>query len=146
MAIPIILHIAGGGFWAGINLCTNNLLLRISQQEYRASYISTFNIIGGLGSALGPIVAGYVLKSIESLDLCFLSWHLFPIQFLFMASTFLRLLSFQLFRFVSEPKEVPVGQMVRILRSVRGMNLTNGFNYLLHPFVEIVGMNKKKKF
>ncbi len=58
MVIPITLHIVGGDFWAGINICMNNLLLRISQQEHRVLYISGFNSIGGLGLALGPIVAG----------------------------------------------------------------------------------------
>jgi hypothetical protein len=132
VAIPIILHIVGGGFWAGINLCMNNLLLKISPQEHRASYISAFNITGGLGSAAGPILAGFVLKSIGSLDLHLLSWHLFPIQVIFMASTLFRLLSFQLFKFVNEPEEVTVGQMARILRSVRGLNIATGFNYLLY--------------
>jgi hypothetical protein len=137
VVIPITLHIVGGGFWAGINLCMNNLLLKISPQEQRASYISAFNITGGLGSALGPIVAGYVLKSIGSLDLHFLSWHLFPVQVIFMASTLFRLMSFQLFKFVHEPEALTVGQMVRILRSVRGLTMANGFNSLLHPFIEI---------
>jgi MFS family permease len=135
--IPITLQIVGGGFWAGINLCMNNLLLKISPQEHRASYISAFHIVGGLGSALGPIVAGYVLNSLGSLNLHFLSWHLFPVQVIFMTSTLFRLLSFQLFKFVNEPEEVTVGQMVRILRSVRGLAISNGFNSLLHPFIEI---------
>jgi len=137
VVIPIILQIVGGWFWAGINLCTNNLLLKISQQENRASYISAFYIVGGLGSALGPIVAGYVLKSIGPLDLHLLSWHPFPIQVIFMASTLFRLMSFQLFKFVHEPEALTVGQMVRILRSVRGLTMANGFNFLLHPFIEI---------
>ncbi len=137
VVIPVILQIVGGGFWAGINLCTNNLLLKISPQENRASYISVFYIVGGLGSAIGPIVAGYVLKSIGPLDLHLLSWHLFPIHLIFIASTLFRLLSFQLFKFVDEPEALTVGQMVRILRSVRGLTMANGFNSLLHPFIEI---------
>ena len=137
--IPIILHIVGGGFWAGINLCMNNLLLKISRQENRASYISAFNIMGGLGSAGGPILAGFVLKSVGDVDLSLFSWNLLPIQLIFITSTFFRLLSFRFFKYVHEPEEVPVGQMIRILRGVRGLNMANGFNYLLHPFVEIRG-------
>jgi len=145
VVIPIILQIVGGWFWAGINLCTNNLLLKISPQEHRASYISAFYIVGGLGSALGPIVAGYVLKSIGPLDLHFLSWHPFPIQVIFIASTLFRLASFQLFKFVHEPEALTVGQMVRILRSVRGLTVVNGFNHLLHPFIEIKSKNYESK-
>jgi hypothetical protein len=139
VVIPITLHIVGGGFWAGINLCTNNLLLEISPQEHRASYLSAFYVTGGLGSAIGPIVAGYILKSIGPLDLHILSWHLFPVQVIFMASTLFRFLSFQLFKFVHEPEALTVGQMVRILRSVRGLNAANGFSHPLHPFIEMKG-------
>ena len=43
----------------------------------------------------------------------------------------------QILRVVREPEEATVGQVFRILRSVRGLNITSGFNALLHPFVEI---------
>jgi hypothetical protein len=60
-----------------------------------------------------------------------------------MASILFRLLSFQLLKFVNEPEWIHVGQMVRILGGIRRMNLTNGFNYLLQPFVEIAGQERK---
>ena len=60
-----------------------------------------------------------------------------PLQIVFLASTQLRLSSIQLFKWVHEPEEATVGELVRVLRSVRGMNVATGFNYLLHPFVEI---------
>jgi MFS family permease len=141
--IPIMLHIVGGGFWAGINLCMNNLLLKISPKENRASYISAFSIMGGLGSAVGAILAGFVLKSLSDVEPSLFSWKLLPIQLIFITSTLFRLLSFRFFKYVHEPEEVPVGQMIRILRSVRGLNMANGFNYLLHPFVEIAGQERK---
>lgn len=55
----------------------------------------------------------------------------------FLISTPLRMLSWQFFIYVHKPEEVAVGQMVRILRSVRGLNMATGFNYLLHPFIEV---------
>ncbi|MFH1625849.1 MAG: MFS transporter [Pseudomonadota bacterium] len=134
--IPIFLHLVGGGFWAGINLCMNNLLLRISPQENRAFFLSTYNFIGGLGAATGPILAGLTLKSVSNLDLQLFSWQILPLHLVFVGSTLFRLLSFQLFRYVREPEEVTVGEMVRVLRGVRGLNVANGFNYLLHPFIE----------
>ena len=143
--MPIILHIAGGGFWAGINLCMNNLVLNISPRENRAAYISAYNITGGIGSALGPITAGFILKSIGEFDLHLLSWSLFPLQVIFITSTLFRLLSFRLFKYINEPEEVAVWQMVRILRAVRGLNMTNGFNFLLHPFIEISGREGKER-
>ncbi len=136
VVIPIMLHLAGGGFWAGINLCMNNLLLKISPQENKASFLSIYNIMGGIGAATGPIAGGLVLKYISELNLRLFSVTLLPLQALFITSTLLRLLSFQLFKYVHEPEEVTVGQMVRILRSVRGLNMANGFNFLLHPFIQ----------
>ncbi len=42
--MPILLSIVGSGFWAGINLCTNNLLLRISLQEYKELFLSIYHM------------------------------------------------------------------------------------------------------
>lgn len=135
--LPALLHLLGGGFWAGINLCMNNLLLRISPQENKAWYLSAYNILGGLGAAIGPVLAGLLLKVIGRMDFRLLSWNLVPLHFIFIISTVLRLLSFQTLRYVSEGGEVPAAQIVRVLRSVRGLSMVNGFNYLLHPFIEI---------
>jgi MFS family permease len=134
--MPIFLHLIGGGFWAGINLCMNNLLLRISPQEGKAWFLSIYNIVGGLGAATGPVLSGFVIISLGHLDLRVFSWNLVPIQAVFIASSLFRLLSFQIFKYINEPEEVSVGQMVRILRSVRGLNMAAGFNSLLHPFIE----------
>lgn len=136
IVMPILLHFIGGGFWAGINLCMNNLLLRISSRQDKSLFLSTYNIVGGLGAAIGPIVAGLTIKAMPSLDLHLLSWKLLPLHVIFITSTLLRLLSLHFLKYVHEPQEITVGQMVRILRSVRGLNMTNGFNYLLHPFIE----------
>ena len=136
IVLPVILHVVGGGFWAGITLCMNNLLLNISPQENRPLFFSAFGIAGGIGAATAPILAGLLLKSISGLDLHLFSWNLFPVYVIFIISTLLRLLSFRFFKDVHEPEELTVGQMVRILRSVRGLNMANGFSYLLHPFIQ----------
>jgi MFS family permease len=135
--MPVILHIVGGGFWAGINLCLNNLLLSISQKENRTFFLSTYNIMGGLGAATGPILAGFFLNAMGDLNLRFFTWHVIPLQFIFLASTLFRMLSFQIFKRIHEPEEIGIGEAIRIIRSVRGLNLSNGFSSLLHPFIAI---------
>jgi len=40
-------------------------------------------------------------------------------------------------KFLHEPEEHPVKEVIRIIRNMRGMNITNGFNDLLHPFMAI---------
>jgi MFS family permease len=141
--IPIALHIMGGAFWAGINLCTSNILLRISPQKERPSFIAIYSIMAGLGSAIGPILSGFTLSFLNEFGLSLFSWKVLPIQIIFIGSSLFRLLSLQLFKYVHEPEEMRFGQMVRILRSVRGLNVANGYNYLLHPFVEISGTRRE---
>jgi MFS family permease len=142
IVLPIIFNLIGGGFWAGINLCMNNLLLEISPKENRAIFLSMYNIVGGLGAAAGPIIAGLLLISMNG-HVNLWRWEALPIQIIFLISTVLRLLSYQLFKYVHEPEEVEPGQVVRILWSVRGLNVATGFSYLLHPFVEIARNNRK---
>ena len=138
---PLILHILGGGFWAGINLCISNLVIRISPRENRPLFLSTFSVFTGLGAAVAPILAGLAIRSMGELDLRLLSWQILPLHVIFIVSTMFRMLSLQFFTYVREPEEVAVGEMFRILRSVRGLNVASGFSYLIHPFVEIVRKN-----
>ena len=143
LVMPVILQVIGGGFWAGINLCTSNLLLRISPQENRPFFLSAYNIVAGVGAALGPIAGGLAAKYLADLELEFVGVKMVPLQVVFVTSTILRFLTFQLFRYVHEPEETTVGQLIRVLRNVRGLNVATGFNYLLHPFVEIMGEEEK---
>ncbi len=142
IVLPIVFNVIGGGFWAGINLCMNNLLLEISPKENRALFLSMYNIVGGLGAAASPIIAGLLLTSMNG-HVSLWRWEALPIQVIFLISTVLRFLSYQLFKYVREPEEVEPGQVVRIIWSVRGLNVATGFSYLLHPFVEIARNNRK---
>jgi MFS family permease len=135
--MPVILHILGGTFWAGIQLCTNNLVLRISPRQHRPLYISAYNITAGVGATVAPVLAGLAVKTLSAADLSFLPAGVLPLHLVFLASTILRLGSLQLVRKFHEPQEVSIGQLIRILRNVRGLNTTNGFHPVLHPFVPV---------
>jgi hypothetical protein len=136
VVIPILINVVAGTFWAGINLCTNNLLLRISPQENKSSFLSLYNTAAGLASTAGPILAGFLLKTMGDAPLSILWLHVLPVQIVFVGSTTLRFLSLRFIRHVHEPDEVAVGQLVRVLRSVRGLNVASGFSGVLHPFIE----------
>ena len=136
VVMPVFLHLVGGSFWAGINLCMNNFLLGIAPRKNRGLYISFHNIAGGVGASIGPILAGFIVTSLIPEGLRFFSWSLLPLQIIFLTSTVLRCLSLQIFKYVREPEEITAGQMVRTIRSVRGLNVSNGFNNLLHPVLE----------
>ncbi len=137
VVIPILINIIGGGFWAGINLCMVNLLLRISPKENKAMFLSVHNIAAGIGAAAAPVIAGLALRHMGGEPFHVFSWKLLPIQLVFVSSTLMRLLTLQFFRFIREPEEVAVGKLVRVLRNIRVLNIASGFNYLLHPFIEL---------
>ena len=142
LVLPVLLHVLGGAFWAGIHLCTNNLVLRITPRKERTICISLHNIIAGVGATMAPIAAGLAINILDTADMHLLHPAITPLRLVFLASTVLRLFSLQLLKFVQEPEEVTVGQLIRILRNVRGLNNTNGFQSLLHPFVEAPAADK----
>ena len=135
--MPVCLHFLGGGFWAGIQLCTNNLVLRIAPRPHRPLYISAYNITAGIGATVAPVLAGLALKTLSAMDHSFLPSGVLPLHLIFLASTVFRLASLQLIRKFHEPQEVTIGQLIRVLRNVRGLNTTNGFHPVLHPFVPV---------
>lgn len=137
----IFLHVLAGFFWAGINLCTSNLLLRISYREYKSVYISFYNAVSGVTAAVAPILGGMVALYTSQWGLKIFFVELKHLHFIFIISFLLRFLSITYFKNIKEPEEVPVSKMIRVLRSIRGLNTLMGFNHLHHSFIEA-----KKKF
>ncbi len=112
--LPILLQLTSGGFWAGVNLCTHNLLLRLSPRESKVWYLSAHNITVGLGAAAAPILAGLFLSLLENGRPNFLPDGLIPMHLVFYASTLMRLASLQYFRYVHEPQETSVRTMIAL--------------------------------
>jgi MFS family permease len=137
VVVPVLINIVAGGFWAGINLCTNNLLLRISPQQNKGSYLSLYNVAVGIGAAASPILAGALVTYLNDIDFTVMSWKPLPLHMVFLISTAFRLVSLHLFSRIREPEEIAVGEMVRILKGIRGLNIASGFSYVLHPFIEL---------
>ena len=82
------------------------------------------------------MVTGLAVDVLGRVELDLLHPAITPLRVAFLVSSAMRLLSLQFLKAVHEPDEVPVGQLIRVLRNVRGLNTTNGFHALLHPFVE----------
>ena len=135
--IPIMLHIIGGGFWAGINLCMNNLLFGIAPRENKPFFMAAYNIAGGFGAAISPIIAGLILNRLDGVSFQIAQINLVPLQLVFITSTVFRLLSSRLLLArIKETEAVEPIQVIRIIRNIRTLNIASGFNHLLHPFVE----------
>lgn len=125
------LHLEGGLFWAGIRLCTGNLVLKLAPASSRSIYFSTFNAVAGLMAVIAPILGGFALKFLPSLlKGLHLGWN--PFLMLFFVSSPLRLASLPLLTKVSEPRERSVWQAVRVIRNVRAFTTTMGFNLVYH--------------
>ena len=127
----VLLHIQGGLFWAGIRLCTGNLVLKISPTTNRSIYFSVFNAVAGLTAVVAPILGGVALKHLpELLHLYSFAWS--PFLVLFFISSTLRLAALPLLAKVTEPRERSVWQAVQVIRNVRAFTTTMGFNAIYH--------------
>ena len=127
----VLVHVQGGLFWAGIRLCTGNLVLKISPLSHRSIYFSTFNAVAGLTAVIAPILGGIALKRLPRiLQAHDLSWS--PFLILFFVSATLRLLALPLLLRVREPRERSVWQAVQLIRNVRAFTTTMGFNLNYH--------------
>jgi MFS family permease len=126
-----LLHLQGGLCWAGVRLCTGNLVLKISPLTSRSIYFSTFNAVAGLMAVVAPILGGFALKHLPDLlgDLE-LPWS--PFLILFFVSSTLRLVSLPLLIKVNEPREHSVWHAVQVIRNVRAFTTTMGFNLNYH--------------
>jgi MFS family permease len=126
-----LLHMQGGFFWAGIRLCTNNLLLKISPSAHRSIFLSTFNLVSGLTAVISPILGGLAAQHLPTL-LSTAEVSLSPLKVLFLVSFLLRLPSLALLARVVEPQERSLWQAVPVIRNVRAFTTTMGFNPLYH--------------
>lgn len=127
----VLLHLQGGLFWAGIRLCTGNLVLKISPTTSRSIYFSVFNAVAGLTAVVAPILGGFALKHLpDLLRIYSLAWS--PFLVLFFVSSTLRLASLPFLAKVAEPRERSVWQAVQVIRNVRAFTTTMGFNFVYH--------------
>lgn len=62
LAIP--LNFWAGFMWGGYNLAAFNLLLDITPEDSRATFIGIFNTLLGVASAIGPLTAGFLAELI----------------------------------------------------------------------------------
>lgn len=58
-----LLHLLGGGTWAAIDLCNNNLQMGIAPVRHQAHYFAIAGAIAGLSGALGTTVGGLLAET-----------------------------------------------------------------------------------
>jgi MFS family permease len=130
--IIIILQLYGGLFWSGLNLNNNNLLLKLAPKENNSIYLATFAALTGLATAVAPVLGGFLANELRGTTLNLGYVKIYDLLFLFLISGFLRLVSRIFLQKVTEPKEKPVGRMIRALGRLGTLNVTKGFEPLLN--------------
>ncbi|MBD2256704.1 MFS transporter [Pseudanabaena sp. FACHB-2040] len=58
-----LLHMLGGGTWAAIDLCNNNLQMGIAPMRHHASYFAIAAAIAGVSGALGTTAGGFLAET-----------------------------------------------------------------------------------
>lgn len=135
--IPL-LHLLGGFFWAGYNLCSVNLVFRMVPAFGNSIYFALWNTFNGAAAGLGALTGGIIVKN----------WHLVgpslslpdgsEYKVIFLISGMLRLLSgiaLSGLRKVQEPQSADVFKVVRVLSNVRSWASMMGFHPTLHYYL-----------
>ncbi|MCY7321963.1 MAG: MFS transporter, partial [Phormidesmis sp. CAN_BIN36] len=100
-----LLHIVGGGTWAAIDLCNNNIQLGIASVKHQAAYFAVAAAIAGVSGALGTTAGGYLAQ--------FADYGGIP--GLFALSSAVRLVALLPLVFVQEDRGQSIGQMIKSL-------------------------------
>jgi MFS family permease len=139
-------HLLAGFCWAGINLTSVNLLLKLAKKEEQAVYFGVHAFVCSLFIALGPLAGGVLSEHFSHLDLRLGGLHIYHLHFVFIFSTFLRYGSLILLRWVHEPKGVPVFVMIKALSNIKRLSTLMGLQPLIHPsLIRSIKMRKSKK-
>lgn len=140
--IPM-LHITGGFFWAGYNLCAANLVYRMAPSRGNAAFFASWSISIGVAAGLGALTGGLMTKNVdwlmESVFVTLDSGY----KFIFLFSALLRVFPLLLARSIREEQGIPLRHAVRVLRNVRTWPTMMGFNHVLHFFLPATGNQNK---
>lgn len=135
VGIPL-LHITGGFFWAGYNLCSVNLVFQLAPKERNAAFFATWAACNGIAAGAGTILGGLLVKLLAAAANRY-DFALPGIEFklIFVLSGALRIISLLFLRQFKEPRSLPTVKAIRILRNVRSWATMMGFHPVLHYFL-----------
>ncbi|MDZ7360537.1 MAG: MFS transporter [candidate division KSB1 bacterium] len=120
--IPV-LHIAGGFFWAGYNLCSVNILFRLSPQSRNSVYFGAWAACNGLAAGISSLLGGTLGRwaAHHQMDFVLFSWS--GLKIVFFVTGALRLIAIFLLRPIQEPAGMRTLHAIRVLRSVKSRAL-----------------------
>jgi MFS family permease len=132
--IPL-LHLVGGFSWAGYNLCSVNLVLRIAPKEGNSVYFATWNTVNGISAGLGAVCGGIVSSLLHHFHYALPFYFQSELKYIFLLSALLRLISLLGVRQIQEYPGSSVRRAIRVLRSIRSWTTMMGYHPALHFFI-----------
>lgn len=99
-----LLHFLGGGTWAAIDLCSNNMQMNVAPSKNQASYFALAAAVAGVAGAIGTTAGGFLAQ--------FADYGGLP--GLFALSGILRLAALIPLIFVREPHTQPLSHLVQV--------------------------------
>jgi MFS family permease len=134
LLIPL-LHIAGGFFFAGYNLCSINLLFGLAPKKNNSMFFALWSMVNGVAAGLGAICGGLFASYFGSIVLNLPFGWISVFKLVFLLSAIMRFSSIFLLKRVTESQSIPTSGAIRILRSVRTWATTMGYHPLLQYFL-----------
>lgn len=132
--IPL-LHLAGGFFWSGYNLCSANLLYRLAPAGQNAVYFAGWAACTGAAAGCGALAGGALCVYSPAIAAQLGLGPQWEFKLVFLLSGLLRIGSLAWLRAIHEPRGVPFVRAVRVLLDVRSWATVMGFNTNLHTFI-----------
>jgi MFS family permease len=114
----------GGGTWAAIELCGNNLQMELAPRRNQSSYFAIAAAVAGVSGAVGITAGGFIATATGGGG----------IVGLFALSAILRLAALLALVFVREQRSVPLSQLIRVrFPALRGWGETPATSLSTQP-------------
>ncbi len=118
-----LLHIAGGFFWAGYNLCSTNIMFRLAPRDRNSIYFGAWAACNGLAACAGALLGGVLGRWAAHHEIQLIFFSLAGLKTVFLLAGALRLAAVFLLRPLREPQGMRTWQAIRVLRNVKSWPL-----------------------
>jgi MFS family permease len=130
----IIIHLFGI-FDGGTAVAIPNMTYTIAPVERRANYIVVDGTLVGIAASISPLIGGALAVAASSWSLSFGNLHLSHFHFVFLAAAVVRLLGFRFLYQVHEKKAKSVAHVISVIRPIRSLDVSEGFQQVLHSLI-----------
>jgi MFS family permease len=120
--IPL-LHVAGGFFWAGYNLCSTNIMFRLAPRDRNSIYFGAWAACNGLAACAGSLLGGALGRWAAQNEIQLIFFPLAGLKTVFLLAGAWRLAAVLLLRPIREPQGMRTLQAIRVLRHVKSWPL-----------------------